>query len=90
MEVPKSVKILGVLNEIGKTNCNNLLRNFKKNFPDEYMYKKLLIANLKYLYEGGKVKKLFVGKKKKNWQRGNPPQIYEITPRGEYYLNKFL
>ena len=85
--IPKSVKVLYVLNELEKSGTSNLLHHFKKSFPNDYMHLKLLIANLDYLHKSQKIIKAhnsYRGKYKADF-----PQTYQITDSGKFYLRKW-
>lgn len=83
---PKSVKVLAVVNELGKAGTGNLLRQYQKNFPDDYMHLKLIIAHLDFLFQNGKIKKLV---KYTNKWKGENPQIYQINDSGIFYLKRW-
>ena len=83
---PKSVKILAVVNELGRGGTGNLLRQYKKEFPNDYIHLKLLIAHLDFLFQTQRIKKLVRYTDK--W-KGDNPQIYEISDRGINHLQKW-
>ena len=84
---PKSVKVLAVLNQLGKSGTANLLYHYKKNFPDDYMHTRLLIAHLDFLHESQRIIKFHKSYKGKS--KSENPQTYIITDRGKYNLNKW-
>ena len=84
---PKSVKVLAVLNELGKSGTANLLYHYKKTFPSDYMHLKLLIAHLAFLHENQKIKRFHNSYKGKS--KLENPQTYIIDEGGKYYLRKW-
>lgn len=85
-ETPKSIRILGILNQLGKTTIANIFYHYQKQYND-YMNPNLMKAHLHYQYKLQRVKKTYKGRTKHFW--GNQSQIYEITKQGVYILNKW-
>lgn len=85
---PKNMKVLFVLNELGgKSGTTNLLYHYKKNFTDDYMHLKLLIAHLDFLFHAKRITRFY--NSFKGIDRHDNPQTYMITERGKYNLNKW-
>ena len=83
---PKSVKVLAIVNELGKGGTNNILNKYKKTFPNDYIHLKLIIAHLAFLFRTQKIRKLV--KYTDKW-KGDNPQIYQINDSGIFYLRKW-
>lgn len=83
---PKNVKVLAVVNELKKGGTGSLLNQYKKTFPKDNMNLKLLIAHLDFLFQTQRIKKLVRYTDK--W-KGDNPQIYQISDRGIYHLQRW-
>lgn len=84
MEISKSLKVLATLNETGRSGTANLLYQYEKNFPDDYMTRKLLTDILGQHQVAGRVRKQYGRRNKQFW--GYVPQIYEISKHGKSFL----
>ena len=83
---PKNVRVLAVVNTLGKAGTGTLLSHYKKIFPNDKINLKLLIAHLDFLFQSQRINK--VVKYTHKW-KGNNPQIYQINERGLMLLNKW-
>ena len=85
---PKTVRVLFALNSLnGKSGIANILYNYKKFFPNDYMNYPLLVANLKYQHKRQRVVRTHNSYRDKF--RGDNPQTYTITSQGDYQLRKW-
>ena len=76
----KSMKVLLLLYELGQSGIADLLHNYEKRYPNDYMHNKLMIVTLDVHNRIGRVRKKYPRRVRVFW--GTHSQMYEVTPKG--------